>query len=596
MNNNTQETRSIEDLVKMIESGKLVLPEFQRDFKWPIEKSETLFDSIFQGLFIGSLIISRPKFNLACKDFDLRERGKSSRKPVPREYNVNEFEQKDIYTLLDGQQRTTAIFRALKGKDNIYIVFHDIETLTSEEFFNSADRKIIVKYDKYIEGFDSNKPKDDEFYIKISDLYSSIDWRESKFLAEFIEPLLENLSYNNDQKEILRDYAGTLHKDFRSDIIKKSNLLSVQLLNMDLEKFCLYFERSNSQGLNLSFTDIITAKIYIDFKLSREIANAKATYQYFNEKYVDSTVRYINFISNNEVTKKSILKELKGIHFLDNWESVVADLNYVQLWLEENNWIFNVDKIPYRTMLLPILSFYQNLTNKEFTQANQKQLDLLKFWFFACIIDNRYGGARHGSTNVVLKQDCLLMKDLANEIYPDKTYWQNLRIEHSFDELIKLDNNNSAKALGINYFLWSKVKFRNLENNAIVSMNTNVDVHHVVPKNYIKKTFGEFSEEYDYSDSILNKIRINKISNIKIGDKSPKDYLKQIKNTTPNNDILQSLESHVLGDVNGLFSGKFDNNYIDFLKSRYDKLTPLLNELVTASKRLNDGNDNEIWK
>ena len=61
-------------------------------------------------------------------------------------------------------------------------------------------------------------------------------------------------------------------------------------------------------------------------------------------------------------------------------------------------------------------------------------------------------------------------------------------------------------------------------------MNTNVDVHHLVPKNYINKTFGEFSEEYYYSDSILNKIRINKISNIKIGDKSPKDYLNQIKN------------------------------------------------------------------
>ena len=82
MNNNTQETRSIEDLVKMIESGKLVLPEFQRDFKWPIEKSETLFDSIFQGLFIGSLIISRPKFNLACKDFDLRERVGQQKKRI----------------------------------------------------------------------------------------------------------------------------------------------------------------------------------------------------------------------------------------------------------------------------------------------------------------------------------------------------------------------------------------------------------------------------------------------------------------------------------------------------------------------------------
>ena len=595
MNNNTQETRSIEDLVKMIDGGKLVLPEFQRDFKWPIEKSETLFDSIFQGLFIGSLIISRPKFNLACKDFDLRERGKSSRKPIPREYEKEEFEQKDVYTLLDGQQRTTAIYRALKGKDIIYLVFHDINTLTSTEFYDKNEKKILVKYDTYIEGLDSIKPKEGEFYVKICDLYTSIDYREIKFLDEFINPLLDNLALNEEQKEILRDYAGTLHKDFRSDIIKKSNLLSVQLLNMDLEKFCLYFERSNSQGLNLSFTDIITAKIYIDFKLSRKIKSAKSSLTYFNDKYVDSTVRYINYLCNNEVTKKSILKDLKGIHFIEHWESVVHDLDYIQLWLEENNWIFSVEKIPYRTMLLPILSFYQNLPNREFTQANQKQLDLLKFWFFACIIDNRYGGARHGSTNVVLKQDCALMKDLAKRNYPDKLYWQNLRIEYSFDELIKLDNNNSAKALGINYFLWSKKKFRNLENDAVVSMNANVDVHHVIPKNYIKKVYGEFSDEYDYSDSILNKIRINKISNIKIGDKSPKEYLNQIKTGSPNQNLRECLDSHIIGDSKGLISGKYDKDFMLFTQERYKALDPTFNELKKASEKLSNGEDDNIF-
>ena len=46
MDENSQETRSIEDLMKMIDAGKLVLPEFQREFKWPIEKTVTLFDSI----------------------------------------------------------------------------------------------------------------------------------------------------------------------------------------------------------------------------------------------------------------------------------------------------------------------------------------------------------------------------------------------------------------------------------------------------------------------------------------------------------------------------------------------------------------------
>ena len=39
MSDSTNTTKSIEELITMYDNGKLVLPEFQRDFKWPLEKS-----------------------------------------------------------------------------------------------------------------------------------------------------------------------------------------------------------------------------------------------------------------------------------------------------------------------------------------------------------------------------------------------------------------------------------------------------------------------------------------------------------------------------------------------------------------------------
>ena len=45
------------------------------------------------------------------------------------------------------------------------------------------------------------------------------------------------------------------------------------------------------------------------------------------------------------------------------------------------------------------------------------------------------------------------------------------------------------------------------ENDAQVSMADNIDVHHIFPSSYIEKEFNENSEEYDFSNSILNKIR-----------------------------------------------------------------------------------------
>lgn len=595
MQTNTQETRSIEDIIKMIDTGKLVLPEFQRDFKWPIEKTETLFDSIFQDLFIGSLIVSKPKFDLACKGFDFRERGSKKHKPKPKLMTSEEFELNDIYTLLDGQQRTTAIYRALKGMDVIYVIFKDVDTLLSQDFYDYQSHSIKVKYDEYVEGFDTVKPKDNVFYLRICDLYKSMDYRESKFQIEFVDPVVNNFHLDPDEKNVLIDFALTLHKDFRSDIIKKANLLSVQLLNMGLEKFCLYFERSNSQGLNLSFTDIITAKIYIDFKLTRSISEAIKTYKYFNEGLVDTIVRYINFISNGEVTKKSILKDLRGIHFIEHWDTTIKDLNYIQNWLEDNNWLFKIAEIPYKTMLLPILSFYQNLPKKEFSQANQTQLDQLKFWFYGSILDNRYGGARHGSTNVVIKKDCEIMSALAKGNIPDPEYWSNLRIEYSFDEFKKLDNNANAKFMAISYFMWSKHKFKNLENNATVSVNNNIEIHHVFPSNYLKTKFGENSIEYDLADSILNKIRINKISNIKISNKAPSEYLSEIKSKSPNPKIEDSLKSHYIGDTSELILGSYDSDFLGFLQSRYNQIQPLFDELKNASTNLSNGIYNNLW-
>ena len=594
MSTNTQETKSIEDILKMIDSGKLLLPEFQRNFMWPLEKTETLFDSIFQDLFIGSLIIAKPKFDLACKKFDLRERGSRKWRPLPELKTSAFFEVNDVYTLLDGQQRTTALYRALNGHDIIYILFKDVHTLASDEYYDQSTSTIKVKYEDYIAGFDSNKPNENTFYLRVSDLYKSINSRESAFLNEYVTPIFQNLPVDENQKNILEDYALQLHKDFRSDIVKKSNLVSVQLLDMELEKFCLYFERSNSQGMNLSFTDIIAAKIYIDFKLSAKI-NEASRYKYFDEKLLDAIVRYINFLANGEVTKKSILKDLKGHHFISHWDNTIKDLNFIQEWLESNNWVFKVSSIPYRTMLLPLMSFYQNLPNREFSQATQTQLDQLKFWFYGSILDNRYGGARHGSTNVVIKDDCKLLASLAkgNNIKPE--YWSELRIEVSFQEFKKIDNDSNAKFKALSYFMWSKKQFRNLENNAIVSVIENIEIHHLFPSNYLKTLFGPNSKEYDLSDSILNKIRINKISNIKISDKAPSEYLREIKINSPQTDLSASLTSHYIGDVDGLISGNYDKNFEGFLHERYKQFESLLNEIKNASKKLSLGQYNDIW-
>lgn len=569
MNKQIEESKSIEELIKLIDDNKVVLPEFQRDFKWPIEKTEVLFDSIFKGLFIGSLILSKPKFDLACKSLDLRPRGSKKHKPKAKIYKESDFENRNIMALLDGQQRITSIYRALKGPDQVFVQLKPLKFLFDENNYDYLNLEPKIKAEEYVEGFFTDDPPSNSFYLSLSDLYQMIGKREKIFLENCVNPRINEIDveFSDNQIEALHSYSLNLLQFFNISIVNESNLLSVQLLEMDLEKFCLYFERSNSQGLNLTFIDIITAKVYVDFKLSNAINKAVNKYNYFNDKLIEPVVRYLNFISNGEVTRKSILKDLNSETFVDHWDSVVKDVSFIQEWMLDQNMIFSADSIPYRTMLLPLLSFYQNLPNKDFTQASTEQLDILKLWFYASIFDTRYGGARHGSTNVVIKDDCNTLKNLAKNKFPSKEYWDKLRIEFSFNELKKITSNNSAKQIAIQYLMYSDKPFLNFENDSKVTFGGKIDVHHIFPSNYLKSKFGSDSDEYDISDTILNKVFIHKIPNIKYSDKKPSDYLSEIKNMNPK--LITSLESHGIPNPDMLISGEYDNNIFKFLEDRY---------------------------
>lgn len=593
----TQETRSILELVDAITNKKLLLPEFQRDFRWPIEKTLTLFDSINRNLFIGSLILARPKFDLACKEFDLRERGSRRHKPKPKQYKQSKFDDEGIYTLLDGQQRATSIYRALLGKDDIYYVFQEFSKLKSVEFYDSTEEKKQenIGIEDYISNVDDRPPKDEILHVRVSDLYEYRDRREKNFIEDIIEPQLSDYSISSEEKEVAREFAGSLFADFLGKILMNYKLLSVQLLNMPLDKFCLFFERSNSKGMTLSFVDIINAKVYVDFKLSRAITKAKNEHSRFTDSLVDPLVRYINYIENREVTKTSILESLNGQHLNEHWETCARDIDYIQKWLEDSDWIYKVEELPYRSMLLPLLSFYQNIPNKEFTQVKQRHLDQLKFWFYASLIDSRYAGGGHGSTNVVIKNDCKALGELAKGTDISADFWSKFRLTFSFENLKRTDNEKSASFTGLLYYMWSKNKFKNFENDAVVSMSAKTDFHHVFPDKYLDDKFGVNSDEYDLVDSVLNKVKINKISNIKIGKKSPKTYLDEIR-SSKNPNIEESLESHKIDFAKDLADGKYDSNYLQFLKLRFKCLEPTLKEITNTGERLAAGKYTDLWK
>lgn len=80
MNENQSQTESLLDIVRDIKSQTLLLPEFQRDFRWEMDQTYDLFDSLIREIFIGTIIYGKPSFGMTLRQIDDRPRkGKGAR-------------------------------------------------------------------------------------------------------------------------------------------------------------------------------------------------------------------------------------------------------------------------------------------------------------------------------------------------------------------------------------------------------------------------------------------------------------------------------------------------------------------------------------
>ncbi|MCA1318373.1 DUF262 domain-containing protein [Bacillus tianshenii] len=577
---NKSEYASIEGIIKTIENGKLILPEFQRKFTWNIEQSVDLFDSLARGIFIGSLIMARPKFDLTCRSFDTNPRkGPGSRKKILEHfYRERDFEIKEINVLLDGQQRITSLYRALKGFDKVYFVLKEEASLPGLD-------EDIESIEQIIDGFSSEK-QEGKVYFSVDDIYKSSmdDWREKKIKKEIFEPALadSSLQLTEDLIELYFESLLKLRRLF-SRIVSNNTLLSVFLLDMDLEKFCMFFERSNSKGISLNFIDIITAKIYVGFKLKKEIEEAEEKHNIkLDNPTLESFVRYISYLKTGKVDRKSILTSVDHVDFKVHWNNVCDLYAKTISFLKSQKLIIGLNWLPYKSMLIPIMHFLSYLPSKDFSQRSEQQDNMLKLWFWGSLYNNRYGGGTAGSTNIVIAEDCDILENVSLNETLSKEFLKKLKFNFTFDDLLYITS-RGAKFNCIMSLMNYSSNLKDWVNNGDINMEEKIEVHHIFPVNYIETKFGEESTESEYMDSILNKVIIDKITNIKFKDKAPSKYLNEILNK--NTSIVSSMDTHLIPNVTELINGDYDNDFMRFLKERYNLIIKLLEtHLVNSYK------------
>ena len=179
----------ISTILDYIDNGHMALPEFQRGYVWGREQVRGLFQSLYRGHPVGSLLVWATDASTAT------HRGDTKLAPGV------------VKLLLDGQQRITSLYGVIRGKPPRF--FDGNAKAFTELRFNLATEEF--------EFFQPIKMRDDPLWIDVTEVMQNGN--------DGIGAFLTALSQNPDNLPKLGDYVGRLNK-----------LLGIQAKNFHIEE------------------------------------------------------------------------------------------------------------------------------------------------------------------------------------------------------------------------------------------------------------------------------------------------------------------------------------------------------------------------
>ena len=307
-------SRILED----VKAGNILVPRFQRRFVWRDEDRIKLFQSIRDGIPIGSLLVWR------TSKFSLDTFSTIGGLAVPCSSDLPAGTARQY--LLDGHQRLSTLFSALSGGPEAH-------SSTEEEFGLRAGD---VFYDLWNE----------EFVIVDRGQELPLTWLPLSFVLDSIALLKYQRGLSvADKTDHLIGVVDNLANRFRNYKIPV-----IPLVSDDLDSATVAFQRINSSGRQMDDTHMVVALTYSrDFDLARELERvqselASVGWQDFDPKYILAVVRR-NPASRSPPHAEATSKVLRGNPRVIN--DVVAAITRTAEFLREECCIPSPEFVPY---------------------------------------------------------------------------------------------------------------------------------------------------------------------------------------------------------------------------------------------------------
>ena len=580
--------KTLEDIFQDVEKGRCAVPDFQRYWTWNKKQIEELWESIFQGYYVGSLL-TWPS-----------SKQKLGKIPIVGGPKVNDSP--DL--ILDGQQRITAIYYAVKAPqknlpntEKPYEFFLNINALLdpsrdSSEIIDSRSSQKIKKKKLHDTQIQYNK--------KIFPLTLFQDKNYTDWLFDFYDYLKTNEGYSDEDakkyyKKLLEVF-GNVWTSYEIPIVKLPESLI-------LDNVATVFERINSKGTPLGVFDLLNARFIIheivlrnqweDIKDSHENLR-KWSDEFKNEKVPLYIVQALALSKSGFLRRKTVLNldelykisgKFDSVLFLKDWKEMS---DYVEKAIVritstgvEGFGAVNYDFIPYTTMVPLIASLLKEIKNKP---NKPSCISKIRFWYWNSILGDRYSG----SSDSTVEYDFKMLKK-----------WFDGNITDPF-VVEEKDNFNTQKS---NSALYKAVMCVVAKKGALDFIQDEplqygkLDDHHIFPRSKAK----QFNAG-DEIDSVLNRTLIFDKTNQFFSNRSPSEYLTEImkEQDIDKTELQKRLSTHLISP--SAFECLISDDFKGFIKEREKTIREEFKKLVYPEtgntpfdiKKLLDGEDQNV--
>lgn len=553
---------SISQFLTNLAERKYQIPTFQRDVVWLPESVKKLWDSLFKFYPLGSLLVWRTSVPL------------HSHRQIGGLLLSSHERQNEYQYLLDGQQRTTALFTSIYGG----------KIAGREDFMP----KLYVDLSVELEGDTDDLSYRQRFLFEqeVRDSEQLMEKRPGLTVVslQFIQQRYADVERKLEESGRKYDHVERVNLRRMRAIFDNYQLSLIELNGIQVAEVCQIFERVNTGGRPLSIFDIVVAKTY----RPRENAENKPAF-YLRELFdnfredprmASSEYRHLSdldflqmlavvvklFVPDsgiNNITDR-YLSDLRAEYIEQVWNDAAEAFRTTFRFLDQTLSLSGPGLVPYRYFYMVLVGYFFRKKNPDYP--------LLKRYFWTTALNQKD----------LLTSTSSIWADIERLRGDDGNGYSDMAIDRAAFRSSSY-NSKSRMYRGILGFLASQ-KPRNWDsphNEVLSSLYYQVtdrpNLHHIFPLAFVATAEGQKAlEGAEMVNSLMNIAYITQLTNLQISARNPVHYLKDFASQEK---FAEVLEGHLIPETILELAAK-ETMPIDaltmFIEHRIDKLVQRL--------------------